>query len=138
MSQFVQKGRPHFLAKNFLIPLGKIPKIFQKQNNLRRQGNIPFVGKFRPGEQTQRVRLNPIGLQIRIRLALKRYRQFFRPLPQRLRQRRQRRLNFRRTPTAHNFSQFKFTAQIWRGRRPLATASTDFFLALERRRFMVV
>ena len=38
----------------------------------------------------------------------------------------------------HNFSQFRFTAQIWRGRRPLATALTDFFLALERRGFMVV
>jgi hypothetical protein len=40
--------------------------------------------------------------------------------------------------TPHNFSQFRFTAQIWPGRRPLATALTDFFLALEQRRFMVV
>jgi hypothetical protein len=38
----------------------------------------------------------------------------------------------------HNLSQFRFTAQIWRGRRPLATDLTDFFLALERCRFMVV
>ena len=40
--------------------------------------------------------------------------------------------------TAHNFSKFRFTAQIWPGRRPLATALTDFFLALEQRRFKVV
>ena len=90
----MQKGRPHFLLKNHLILCGKIPKIFQKQNNLRRQWNILFVGKFRPREQTQRVRLDSISLQIRIRLALKRYRQFFRPRPQRLRQRRERCLNF--------------------------------------------
>jgi hypothetical protein len=38
----------------------------------------------------------------------------------------------------HNLSQFSFTAQIWRGRHLLATALTDFFLALERGRFMVV
>jgi hypothetical protein len=40
--------------------------------------------------------------------------------------------------TAHNFSQFKFTLQRWRGRGRLATVTTDFFLALEWRRFMVV
>jgi hypothetical protein len=40
--------------------------------------------------------------------------------------------------TAHNFSQFKFTSQRWRGQRLLATVPTNFFLALERCRFMVV
>ena len=39
---------------------------------------------------------------------------------------------------AHNISQFRFTVQIWPGRRPLATVLTDFFLALEQRGFMVV
>jgi hypothetical protein len=40
--------------------------------------------------------------------------------------------------TAHNFSQFKFTSQRWRGQGPLATVTTNFFLALKRCRFMVV
>ncbi len=70
----MQKGRSHFLPKNRLIPFGEIPKVFQKQNDLRREWNIPFIGKFRSGEQTQRVRLNPVSLQICIRLVHKRYR----------------------------------------------------------------
>jgi len=70
----MQKGRPHFLPKNHLIPFGKIPKVFHKQNNLRRYWNISLLGKLRPCEQSQRVRLNAVGLQIRIRPALKRYR----------------------------------------------------------------
>jgi len=40
--------------------------------------------------------------------------------------------------TRHNFSKFGFTVQIWPERCPLATAWTDFFLALEQRGFMVV
>ena len=103
MPQLVQKSRPHFLPKNHLISFGKIPKIFQKQNNLRRQRHIPFIGKFRSGEQSQRVRLNSVSLQIRIRLALERHRQFFRPLPQRLRQRRNRHFDFRQCRRAQFF-----------------------------------
>ena len=39
MSQLMQKSRVNLVAKNFLIALGKIPKIFQKQNDLRRHRN---------------------------------------------------------------------------------------------------
>src|SRR5208282_6237084 len=57
MAEFVQIRRADLLAENPLIALRKIPKIFQKQNDLRRQWNISFLGEFRPGEQTERIGL---------------------------------------------------------------------------------
>jgi hypothetical protein len=96
MTQLVQKSRVNLVPKNLLIALGKIPKIFEKQNDLRRHRNISLVGKLRPREQTQRVNFNSVRLQTGIWLALKRHRQFLRALAQWLRQRRQRRLDFRK------------------------------------------
>ena len=95
MTQLVQKSRPHFVTKNFLIRFRNIPNVLQEQNNLRRQRHIIFFNKFRAREQTQHVRLNSIRLQFRVGLALKYQRQFFRAQSQQFRQRRERFLNFR-------------------------------------------
>ena len=78
MTQLVQKSRPHFYTKKFLVRFRNVPNVFQKQNNLRRQRHIIFFNKLRAGEQTQRVRFDSIRLQFRIWLTLKYHRQFFR------------------------------------------------------------
>ena len=103
MTHLMQKGRPNFVTKKFLIRLRNVPNVFQKQNNLRRHRNIFLVRKFRPGEQAQSVRFNSIRLQIRIRLAFKSHRQFLRALAQRPRQRRQHPFNFIRCHYAQLF-----------------------------------
>jgi hypothetical protein len=95
MTQLVQKSRPHFFTKKFLIRFRNVPNVFQKQNNLRRHRHIIFFHKFRAGEQTQRVHLDSIRLQFRVRLTLKNHRHPFRTQSQRFRQRRERFLNFR-------------------------------------------
>ena len=100
MTQLMQKSRVNLVAKNLLVALGKVPKIFKKQNDLRRQGHMIFVRKFRAREQTQRVRFNSVRLQTGIRLALKCHRQFLRALAQWLWQCRQRSLNFRQCQLA--------------------------------------
>jgi len=74
MSQLMQIGCLHFVPKFFFFPTRQIPKIFQEQNDLRRHGNMTFIGKFRPGEQTQRIRFNPICLQPGVRYSLERHR----------------------------------------------------------------
>ena len=112
MTQLVQKSRPHFFTKKFLIRFRNVQNVFQKQNNLRRHRNIFLVRKLRPGEQTQSVRFNSIRLQIRIRLALKRHRQFLRPLAQRLWQSAASVISISADATAHNSSQSKFTARF--------------------------
>ena len=89
MTQFVQKSRVNLIPKCFVIALRKMPKIFQKQNNLRRHRNISLVRKLRSREQTQSVRFNSIRLQAGVRLALECHRQFLRARAQRLWQRRQ-------------------------------------------------
>ena len=43
MSQLMQKCRLHFFTENLLIVFGQVPKVFQEQNNLRRQRNVPFL-----------------------------------------------------------------------------------------------
>ena len=88
MTQLMQKSRPHFFTKKFLIRFRNVPNVFQKQNDLRRHRNIFLICKFRPGEQTQSIRFDSIRLQFRIWLTLIRHRQFLRPFAQRLGQRR--------------------------------------------------
>ena len=53
MTEFVQVRRVDLFAEDFLFALGEIPKIFQKQDDLGRQGHIAFFRKFRAGEQSQ-------------------------------------------------------------------------------------
>ena len=86
MTQLVQKSRPHFVTKKFLIRFRNVPNVFQKQNNLRWHRHIIFFNKLRAGEQAQHVCFDAIWLQLRIRLALKYHRQLFRAFAQRFRQ----------------------------------------------------
>ncbi len=94
MTKFVQKSCLHFPAKNLFLFARQIPKIFQEQNDLRRHGNLTFIGKFRSGEQTQCIRFNPVRLQPGVRNTFKRHRQLPGLRAQRFRQRLQGSFNF--------------------------------------------
>ena len=112
-------------------------------------GTFSSSANSAPGEQTQRVRLNSIRLQFRIRLALKCHRQFLRPLAQRLRQRRQRRFNFRQRNRAQFFPiqihaailsrEFHVANLNCNSFANIASARSKvfYFLALERRTLIV-
>jgi len=91
MPQLVQKSCSYLFPKNQLVSARKSPEVVQKQNNLRRQRNVAFFGKFRPRKQSHCVRLNPLRLQFQVWPALKHHRQLFHPRPQRFGQCRNRR-----------------------------------------------
>jgi len=63
MSQFVQKSRANFIAKDLFIAFRKIPEIFEEQNNLRRQHHSTIVSELRSREKSKRIWLNSIRLQ---------------------------------------------------------------------------
>jgi len=55
MSEFVQKSRVNFIAKDFFIALRKIPEIFEEQNNLRWQHRSTVVSELRAREKPKRI-----------------------------------------------------------------------------------
>lgn len=86
MTELVQKSGSNFFTETFHIRFRNVPKVFQKQNNLRRHRHVVFFNKFRAREQTKRIQLNSICLQFRIWLPFKYHRQLFRTHPQWFRQ----------------------------------------------------
>ena len=48
MSQLMQKSRPHFFTKKFLVRFRNVPNVLQKQNNLWRHWNIFLIREFWP------------------------------------------------------------------------------------------
>src|SRR5450432_3952482 len=62
VAEFVQKCGADFFAEKLFVTFSRIPNIFQKENDLRRQRRVFLIRKFRPGEKAQRVRFDAVGL----------------------------------------------------------------------------
>ena len=67
MAKLMQQSSADFFSEDGFIAFGKIPEVFEEQNNLRRQHHRTLIGKLRAGEKPQRIRLDAIRQQTRVR-----------------------------------------------------------------------